>query len=176
MPYLDAVLRETQRLCPPVANGPARVVNRPGTLIAGLPVPEGTAVGATQFAANRHASNFARLCDFVPERWLSPDQAARIGAKIGDGGLARDAREFSADVRSVVRPFVVGGRDCIGQNLSWVEFRVVLARMVWNFDLEVVRDEQFPSFRGWTDQKAFELWQKEPYHVRLTEMNRALEL
>ncbi|CAP61987.1 uncharacterized protein PODANS_5_1260 [Podospora anserina S mat+] len=169
MPYLNAVLKETQRLCPPVANGPARVVNRPGTMIAGFPVPEGTAVGVTQFAANRQTSNFTRPNDFVPERWLSVEQAGQIGEKIGDSALAQDVEQFSGDVRSVVRPFVVGGRDCIGQNLSWVEFRVVLARMLWNFDMEVVREEKFPSFNQWTDQKAFELWQKEPYHVSLTE-------
>lgn len=39
MPYLNAVLRETHRLCPPLANGPARVVGQQAAVIAGTVVP-----------------------------------------------------------------------------------------------------------------------------------------
>jgi averantin hydroxylase len=129
----------------------------------------------TQFAANRSASNFSRPEDFVPDRWLSPEYAAKFTAK-GDGW---DHEEFANDKRDVVRPFSAGGRDCLGQNLSWVEMRVMLARMVWNFDMEAHRSKheyivngqdkshEFKSFSKWTDQKAYMLWQKEEYHVWL---------
>lgn len=39
MPYLNAVIRESHRLCPPLANGPARVTGSDPTIIAGCPVP-----------------------------------------------------------------------------------------------------------------------------------------
>lgn len=39
MPYSNAVLRETHRLCPPLANGPGRVVGKDGAVIAGWVVP-----------------------------------------------------------------------------------------------------------------------------------------
>lgn len=64
-------------------------------MIAGFPVPEGTAVGVTQFAANRQTSNFTRPNDFVPERWLSVEQAGQIGEKIGDSALAQDVEQFA---------------------------------------------------------------------------------
>lgn len=41
MPYLNAVLRETHRLCPPLTNGPARVVGPGGAVINGHAVPAG---------------------------------------------------------------------------------------------------------------------------------------
>jgi cytochrome P450 len=175
MPYLNAVLRETHRLFPPLVNGPARVIGSTPVTIGGRVIPPGTAVGVTQFAANRSASNFSRPEDFVPERWLSPEYAAKFAAK-GDGW---DHEEFANDKRDVVRPFSAGGRDCLGQNLSWVEMRVMLARMVWNFDMEAHRSKheyivngqdkshEFKSFSKWTDQKAYMLWQKEEYHVWL---------
>lgn len=201
MPYLNAVLRETHRLCPPLVNGPARVVGNQPVLVAGHMIPPGvrivlnshfltlkpadtltqTAVGVTQFAANRSADNFARAQDFVPERWLSPE-VAETYATAGDSW---DHEEFANDRRDVARPFSAGGRDCLGQNLSWVEMRVILARMIWNFDMEVCREDAnirndsneggFKSFQEWTDQKAYMLWQKEEYHVWLRARNGAQE-
>ncbi|CAJ2500662.1 Uu.00g035150.m01.CDS01 [Anthostomella pinea] len=170
MPYLNGVIREAHRLCPPLANGPARVVDRENTQIAGYAVPPGTAVGVTQFATNRCAANFVRPDEFLPERWLSPEEALQYPTN-------EEAREFGKDRRDVVRPVTVGGRDCIGQNLAILEFRVVLARMVWNFDVEVSRKwiggitgkEEGSSFRRWTDQKPYMLWDKQSYYVSLKE-------
>lgn len=132
----------------------------------------------TQYAANRSAANFARPEEFLPERWLSPEQAERYGY------AADHHRQFSSDIHEVCRPFSAGGRDCLGQNLAWVEFRVLLARMVWNFKFEACPRREnsehdacgiessgqgFSAFRKWSDLKAFMLWQKESYFVWLTD-------
>ncbi|KAI1272999.1 cytochrome P450 [Xylaria sp. FL0933] len=177
MPYLNAVLRETHRLCPPLANGPARVVGHQTAIIAGVLVPPNTSVGVTYYAANRSAHNFAYPDEFHPERWLSPELAARYNDEIETSGRPHDI--FATDVREAVRPFSVGGRDCLGQNFAWVEFRVLLARMIWNFDMKVYRETNnktgsqqratFSSYARWTDQKAYMLWEKENYYVLLKE-------
>jgi cytochrome P450 len=127
----------------------------------------------TQWAANRSALNFARPNDFLPERWLSPEQFKNY--TVDDEILDLDI--FAHDVQDVVRPFSAGGRDCMGQNLGWVEFRLLLARMVWNFDIAPHQPAkgaslETSSFRNWSDQKAFLIWQKEPYHVLLKEVAR----
>jgi hypothetical protein len=41
------------------------------------------------------------------------------------------------------------------------EFRVVLARMIWNFDISPL------SELAWEDQKAYMLWDKQPFLVSL---------
>ncbi|RYC63907.1 hypothetical protein CHU98_g2312 [Xylaria longipes] len=175
MPYLNAVLRETHRLCPPLANGPARVVGRQAATIAGIAVPPKTAVGVTYFAANRSAQNFVFPDEFLPERWLSSELAAKYTKD--NENSCRPHRIFATDARDVTRPFSVGGRDCHGQNLAMVEFRVLLARMIWNFDMKAyfetnnetsIRSRvQFSSYPRWTDQKAYMLWEKENYYVLL---------
>ncbi|KAI0474459.1 cytochrome P450 [Xylaria cf. heliscus] len=177
MPYLNAVLREAHRLCPPLANGPARVVGQQEATIAGIVVPPKTAVGVTHYAANRSAQNFILPDEFLPERWLSSELAARY-VKDNENGC-QPYQIFATDARNVAHPFSVGGRDCLGQNLAMVEFRVLLARMVWNFDMKAYFETnndtgfrprgQLSSYRRWNDQRAYMLWEKENYYVLLKE-------
>ncbi|KAI1738011.1 cytochrome P450 [Xylaria scruposa] len=177
MPYLNAVLRETHRLCPPLANGPARVVGKQAAVIAGVVVPPKTAVGVTYFAANHSDQNFVFPDEFLPERWLSSELAAKYTND--DEKSSWSHRIFAADARDVARPFSVGGRDCLGQNLAMVEFRVLLARLIWNFDMQAYFETnndtsvrsgvQSSSYHRWTDQRAYMLWEKEDYHVLLKE-------
>ncbi|KAK2021323.1 cytochrome P450, partial [Colletotrichum zoysiae] len=87
---------------------------------------------------------FSRPFEFHPERWL------------GDPAFAGDRLE-------AVRPFHVGPRNCLGMNLAYAEMRVMLARVVWAFDLRL--DE---GSRGWIDQPVYTLWSKTPLMVHLT--------
>lgn len=49
-------------------------------------------------------------------------------------------------------------------SLAMAELKLILARMVWNFDMELV-----PASRGWLDrQKAFTAWKKEELMVSLS--------
>lgn len=41
--------------------------------------------------------------------------------------------------------------------------RVILARVIWNFDLKVADDST-----NWTEQKLYGLWKKGPLNVHLT--------
>ncbi|KAM0303436.1 hypothetical protein ACHAO8_011502 [Botrytis cinerea] len=150
LPYLNAVIRETHRVCPPLANAPARVVGPGSAMIGGRSIPPGTAVGVTQYAAFHSPTNFALPTQFIPERWLKIEESER----------------FAGDNRDVMRPFSVGGRDCAGQNIGMAEFRVVLARVIWNFDISAV------STLAWEDQKCFMLWQKDPFFVNLKSVAR----
>lgn len=44
------------------------------------------------------------------------------------------------------------------------EIRVIIARMLWNFDL--VLSEEYKG-HDWTDQKVFIVWQKEALNVKV---------
>ncbi|KAI4592833.1 hypothetical protein KJ359_010386 [Pestalotiopsis sp. 9143b] len=142
--YLQAVLEESLRIYPPVAAGQPRLITPGGDTIAGRFVPGKTIVEIPQWATYHNPMFFKKPDDFIPERWL------------GDAKFADDKRE-------VMQPFSVGPRNCIGRNLAYAEMRLIMARMVWNFDLHLHDDS-----KDWADQsKLYILWDKGPLNVYL---------
>lgn len=125
--YLLAVLNEALRLYPPVPSIFSRVTPPEGCFIAGRYVPGNTSVSVSQRGINRSASNFVRPNEFAPQRWT------------GDA-------EFRDDQLKVVQPFSVGPRNCIGRNLAFFEMKLVLAKLLYSFDLELCEES-----RGWMD-------------------------
>jgi cytochrome P450 len=69
---------------------------------------------------------------------------------------------FANDRREAMQVFGFGPRNCLGQNMAMHEMRLVLARVFFRFDLEVCEES-----RGWTEQRAFVLWEKKPLFCRL---------
>ncbi|KAF1930395.1 cytochrome P450 3A4 [Didymella exigua CBS 183.55] len=114
-------------------------------------VPDGTSVYVSQYAANHSARNFAEADLFAPERWLE----------------ARPAK-FQQDNREVVQPFSFGPRNCLGKNLAYAETRLILAKILWHFDLELVK----PGKEWMRDQRVFLLWEKPSLDVRLRPVQR----
>ena len=70
---------------------------------------------------------------------------------------------WEEDKRKIVQPFSVGPRNCIGRNLAMAEMRVLLARLMWGF--EMVLDERSAEWgRG---QDIFLVYDKPSLWVRL---------
>ena len=85
----------------------------------------------------------------MPERWL------------GDP-------KYADDRRGVVHPFSVGPRNCIGMNLAYAEMKVILARILWNFDLELCEQS-----KEWAENLVvYLIWAKEPLMVKATPVKR----
>ncbi|OQE39112.1 hypothetical protein PENCOP_c007G02347 [Penicillium coprophilum] len=141
--YCLAVLTETLRVYPPVSIGLPRIVDSEGDMIAGNWVPKGTIVSVPQLAANHSPTNFTDPEQFIPERHL------------------HDPR-FENDSKTAMQPFSLGPRNCIGRNLAYVEMRLIIARMIFNFDMELDQPEQ-----DWMDQDSFLLWDKPKLMIKL---------
>ncbi|KAH6895742.1 cytochrome P450 [Thelonectria olida] len=145
IPLLDAVLNESMRLYPPVAVTLPRVVPERGATIDGVFVPAGTTVGINHLSAYHSMENFHRADEFVPERWLVPDGAA-------------------GDIREAFQPFSVGPRSCLGKNLAKAEMRMILARLLWRFDLDLAAESE-----NWIEgQKIYGFWVKPALMCRLS--------
>jgi len=95
--YLNAVLQESLRLYPPAPDMLFRSTMEEAAMVAGKIVPPRTSVTINIWAANRSTSNFHRPTEFLPERWLKDPPV-----------------EFREDRRSVLNPFSIGSRNCIG--------------------------------------------------------------
>ncbi|KAH7330188.1 cytochrome P450, partial [Rhexocercosporidium sp. MPI-PUGE-AT-0058] len=143
---LLAVLNEALRIYPPVPGNLNRITPREGCMIAGRFIPGNTYVAINQWATSHSSANFKRPYDFIPERWMG-------------------ASEFKEDKRRAVNPFSVGPRNCIGRNLANVELRVILARLVYNFDMELCEES-----KCWLDaMRMYLLFEgKPPLMVKLT--------
>jgi cytochrome P450 len=141
---MNAIIFEALRMYPPVPVALPRVVPSKGATVAGTFIPPDTKIGIPHYAAYHSSRNFTDPEKFAPERFM------------GDEAYANDKC-------SVVQPFSVGYRNCIGQNLAWAEMRTILARMAWNFDMELLDVR-----KDWKKQKAFVLWSKPSLMVKLT--------
>ncbi|KAH8781502.1 cytochrome P450 [Hyaloscypha sp. PMI_1271] len=148
LPYMLACLDEALRMFPPIPISLNRMT-LPGapTPIAGLMIPENTKVGVHQLSAFHSERNFYRAKEFIPERWL-PESTNDPSSP------------FYNDRREVHKPFSFGPRDCIGRNLAYHEMRLIMARLLWNFDLAL--DEQS---KNWHEQKILALWERPPLMV-----------
>lgn len=139
LPYLNAVIEEGLRMYPPVAFGVPRVC--PGAMVSGHYIPPGTLV-STQSWASQHDHRYWHDPDtFIPERW------------IGDG---------FGDRKEAFNPFSLGPRACLGINLAYLELRVIVAKMVWAYEWEMV-DKDVDWNR---DNKMYLLWKKPDMKMR----------
>ncbi|KAF7505015.1 isotrichodermin C-15 hydroxylase [Endocarpon pusillum] len=143
LPYMLACINEALRLYPPVPTGLQRLTPSTGPVrICGHEIPANTKVSVHQSAAYTSPANFHCPDLYVPERWLP---------EVKDD----PSSPFYNDCRDVVQPFSVGPRDCIGRNLAYNEMRIIFARLLWNFDLELCQESE-----RWNHQRTYFLWEK----------------
>jgi hypothetical protein len=56
-------------------------------------------------------------------------------------------------------------RACIGQNLAWAEMRLIIAKLVWQFDLSPPEDSG--KWIKWEDLDSYIVVEQEPIYVAL---------
>ncbi|RHZ60721.1 cytochrome P450 [Aspergillus thermomutatus] len=142
MKYLNACIEEGLRIYPPVPVGLPRVAPDEGLFVCGEHIPG-------KWATYHDPENFKRPYEFIPERWISD--------------------EFASDNKAALQPFSFGPRNCLGKNLAYSELRIILAKVLYHFDLSLV-----PESVGWDKQKTFLLWEKRKLMVHLKERAEAV--
>lgn len=141
---LNSIIQESLRMFPPLPIDLPRMTPKEGATICGTYIPPNTRVGIPMYPAYRSELNFKDPDIFAPNRWLGDE-------------------EYANDRRSVLQPFSMGSRKCIGQNFAWAEMCSILARLVWNFEMELC-----PESEGWDQgQKVYFVWSKPPLMVKL---------
>ena len=145
LPYLGAVIDEGLRLSNPVPGGLPRVVPKGGDHYGGQFVPEGVSISVRPYAMARSDENFKDAASFIPERWLE-----------------RESGPYSGDKLVASQPFGIGHSNCLGRKLAWAEMRVVIARIMFEFDIEECAPEQ-----DWLKLKTFMITDKGRIEIRL---------
>lgn len=146
LPYLDAVIDESLRM-----ESPLPIVLRSAmvdTTLLGFQIPKGTDIfipaegpgfkspplpvdlslrSETSISLYKtRAWDEADMASFVPERWLRRDETGKVS-------YDPQAGPFLA--------FSHGVRGCFGKRLAYVEMRMVLALLVWNFRFKKLEGE-----------------------------------
>jgi cytochrome P450 len=111
-----------------------------------------TSVGVHPLSTTSSKANFHMPDAFIPERWLPT-------------ATNDPSSPFYKDHRDAVQPFSVGPRSCLGKPLAYNEMRVILARLLWNFDLGLCAESE-----EWTKQYSYTLWEKRPLMCRLQDI------
>ncbi|KAI4254075.1 MAG: hypothetical protein LQ352_003321 [Teloschistes flavicans] len=137
--YLQAVINEGLRLFPPASQGSPRISS--GFELHGRYIPQGAEINVSPWTVAHNPDYWDKPMEFRPERWLDPQ---------------------SSDVKEASQPFLLGPRSCIGRNFAYMEMNLLLAKMLWTHDLELVNNNL-----DWLKEgKVHVLWWKPQLFVR----------
>ncbi|KAJ6468564.1 cytochrome P450 [Mycena vitilis] len=130
--YLDWFIKETQRLYNP-AFQPTRQAQKDVIMPGGFFVPKGAQVTVALHSLMVNPEHWKDPLTFDPDRW---------------GTEAVRKRH-----RNAYLPFAAGARGCIGFNFALQEIKIILSRVVLNFQIEnttegaVIYDPDFSLYR-----------------------------
>ncbi len=135
LPYLDAVVKETLRLYPPL---PVFYrVARAAFTWQGYTIPAGTFVLYSPYISHRLADQFPDPERFRPERF---------------------APEAAAPPPYAYLPFAVGPRSCIGAPFAMMEIKTILAGILQRYHLDLVPKQRVRPVVRATLQPQSGLW------------------
>lgn len=124
--YLQACIDEAMRISPPLPSVLPREVGHGGIMIDGEFFPQGVNLAVNCYSMHHDEANFSQPTVYAPERFIAKEQAMQ-GAT--SKPTIKEPGAFA--------PFGVGRTSCIGKNLAYHEISIILARLVWLFDLRM---------------------------------------
>lgn len=117
-PFLDACIKETWRLWPPIPSGLQRVTPSQGRKTSDeLRLPGNVIVSVPTYTIQRDPANFSSPNEFQPTRWLLKESTAKV----------HQVAAFS--------PFGYGQDKCLGQEMALMQCRIVLTRLFQSFEI-----------------------------------------
>lgn len=116
MPYLEAIIKESMRLIPPIG-GSFRVMTRDEEY-GGFTIPEGWRIAIGPRSVHHDPELYPQPDRFRPERWL-------------------DAAENDARPPFSWIPFGGGPRTCLGMHFAMLEMHMVLAMLLRGHEWEL---------------------------------------
>ncbi|XVF68687.1 hypothetical protein PTKIN_Ptkin11bG0021300 [Pterospermum kingtungense] len=136
LPYIQAVIKETLRLHPPIP-----VVSRKSVeacKIYGYDIPENAIVFVNVWSIGRDPGYWKDPLEFKPERFLPSNNGSDHGASVVDV----KGQHFQ------LLPFGSGRRGCLGMSLAMQELHTAVAATIQCFDFKVVTPDGVKSAPG----------------------------
>lgn len=124
LPYIRACIKESLRLTP-VAPGVDRKFDH-DVVMSGYRIPVNTEMRTILSVAGRLEENFTNANQFVPERWLRPNEE----------DADRDIQKGWKLHPFASVPFSSGSRMCVGRTLGELGLSVLLAKVLKKYTVE----------------------------------------
>ncbi|PWY88901.1 cytochrome P450 [Aspergillus sclerotioniger CBS 115572] len=119
LPYFNACIDENFRIAPAFNGGILQRVSC-GATVDGVYVPAGVGVAVDHYTLAHSKQYWENPDAFYPERWLDSN--------------GKD--DFKA-----TRPFLIGVRQCPGRQMAYQVLRVLVAKMVYLYSMELVNKD-----------------------------------
>ncbi|TFY53271.1 hypothetical protein EVG20_g10195 [Dentipellis fragilis] len=147
LPWLDAVIKETLRLYPPVPFvrrvttqtctvpllTPIRPTDATQAPMNSLTIPEGTTLFVGIATANRSPHIWGPDArEWRPERWLKADAIPGVQTAVEGARLP--------GIYAGMMTFFGGGRSCVGFKFAQMEIKIILATLLTRFKLSSTSD------------------------------------
>ncbi len=120
---------EAMRMCPPVPGLLPREVLPGGINVDGHYIPESTEIGTPTYAIHHEPIYFPAPLSFQPEQRLTEPIVS---------GVTESSKEEVALAWSAFCAFSKGPRDCVAKQMAYRETMIVLASILWGFEMKVV--------------------------------------
>jgi len=131
LPFLNAVIKETMRMCPILSRPMERIVPAGGITICGSYVPAGTTVGCAPLVMHRNTAVYGSDAGvFRPRRWLDADSEKLKTMDAAHLGFSR------------------GRRVCLGQYIAVMQMKKVLSAVMLRFKVCQLMDVLCKNING----------------------------
>lgn len=133
--YLRAFINEALRMNPPASADLNREALAGGMTIDGHFVKEGTNIGVALFSLQHNEDYFPDAFVFRPERWIPDEKTGVTGESV-------------AACESAFAPFSIGSRACPGKSLAYLEMSIVMAKVIYLFEVKAVEGDNLGAGRA----------------------------
>ena len=129
--WLRACIDEAMRMSPAVPGLLPREALKEGLMIPSMDMwlPKGVNVGVPIYAIHHHGDYVIDPFTYDPSRWLQEGHSQE--------------KEL---LHAVFNPFSLGHRACLGKPLVYMELSIAVARLVFEFDMRLSRDQHHEAF------------------------------
>ncbi|CAG8567982.1 20_t:CDS:10, partial [Racocetra persica] len=113
--YINAIIMEALRIYPPAIQLLFRVTTKPLNLSENIVIPKGVEAAVSLWQVHRNQDIWKDADKFIPERFMN----------------------LETDITNQWLPFSSGPRNCIGQKLSMMNQKIVVAMILLNYEISL---------------------------------------